>query len=50
MKQYIINAFDYEYSNNIVEGTNNPIKLINHTDCSYRHFNHLKPLKDYIIY
>ena len=26
MKEYISNAFDYEYSNGIVEGTNNLIK------------------------
>lgn len=42
MEQYIINAFDYEYSNGIVEGTNNLIKQIKHTACGYRKFNHLK--------
>ena len=42
MEQYILNAFDYEYSNGIVEGTNNVIKQIKHTACGYRKFNHLK--------
>lgn len=39
MKEYILNAFDYEYYNEIVEGTNN---LIKHTACGYRKFKHLK--------
>ena len=42
MEQYILNAFDYEYSNGIVEGTNNVIKQIKHTACGYRKFKHLK--------
>ena len=42
MEKYILNAFDYEYSNGIVEGTNNLIKQIKHTACGYRKFNHLK--------
>ena len=42
MKEYILNAFDYEYSNGIVEGTNNVIKQIKHTACGYRKFKHLK--------
>lgn len=42
MKKYIVNAFDYEYSNGIVEGTNNLIKQIKHTACGYRKFSHLK--------
>lgn len=42
MKQYILNSFDYEYSNGIVEGTNNLIKQIKHTACGYRKFKHLK--------
>ena len=42
MKDYILNAFDYEYSNGIVEGTNNIIKQIKHTACGYRKFKHLK--------
>ena len=42
MKEYILNAFDYEYSNGIVEGTNNLIKQIKHTACYYRKFKHLK--------
>lgn len=41
-KIYIINAFDYEYSNGVVEGTNNLIKQIKHTACGYRKFSHLK--------
>lgn len=42
MKEYILNAFDYEYSNGIVEGTNNLIKQIKHIACGYRKFKHLK--------
>ena len=42
MKEYILNAFNYEYSNGIVEGTNNLIKQIKHTACGYRKFKHLK--------
>ena len=42
MTEYILNAFDYEYSNGIVEGTNNLIKQIKHTACGYRKFKHLK--------
>lgn len=42
MEQYILNSFDYEYSNGIVEGTNNVIKQIKHTACGYKKFNHLK--------
>ena len=42
MKSYIVNAFDYEYSNGIVEGTNNLIKQVKHAACGYRKFNHLK--------
>ena len=42
MKEYILNAFDYEYSNGIVEGTNNLIKQIKHSACGYRNFKHLK--------
>ena len=42
MEKYIYNALDYEYSNGIVEGTNNLIKQIKHTVCGYRKFKHLK--------
>ena len=42
MENYIYNAFDYEYSNGIVEGINNLIKQIKHTACGYRKFSHLK--------
>lgn len=42
MEEYIYNAFDYEYSNGIVEGTNNLIKQVKHAACGYRKFNHLK--------
>ena len=42
MEKYIINSFDYEYSNGIVEGTNNVIKQIKHTACGYKKFTHLK--------
>lgn len=42
MKEYILNAFDYEYSIGIVEGTNNLIKQIKHATCDYKKFKHLK--------
>jgi len=41
-EHYILNAFDYELSNGIVEGTNNIIKQLKHNACGYRKFNHLK--------
>ena len=41
-EKYIINAFDYELSNGIVEGTNNIIKQLKHNACGYRKFSHLK--------
>lgn len=42
MKNHILNALEYEYSNGIVEGTNNLIKQIKHAACGYRKFKHLK--------
>lgn len=42
MENYILNSFDYEYSNGLVEGTNNLIKQIKHTAYGYKKFNHLK--------
>ena len=42
MEPYILNLFDYYYSNGLVEGTNNLIKQIKHTACGYRKFSHLK--------
>ena len=42
MKNHILNALEYEYSNGIVEGTNNVIKQIKHAACGYRKFKHLK--------
>lgn len=42
MKEYILNAFDYEYSIGIVKGTNNLIKQIKHAACDYKKFKHLK--------
>ena len=42
MEKYILNAFDYDYSNRMVEGTNNVIKQIKHTDCGYKKFSYLK--------
>jgi transposase len=41
-EKYIVNAFDYELSNGIVEGTNNVIKQVKHNACGYRKFSHLK--------
>ena len=42
MENYIVNAFDYDLSNGITEGTNNVIKQMKHTACGYRKFSHLK--------
>ena len=42
MENYILNALEYNYSNGIVEGTNNLIKQIKHDACGYRKFEHLK--------
>ena len=42
LEEYIINSFDYEYSNGITEGMNNLIKQIKHSACGYKKFNHLK--------
>lgn len=41
-ENYIINAFDYELSNGLVEGTNNVIKQLKHNACGYRKFSHFK--------
>ena len=42
MEQYLLNSFDYDLSNGIVEGINNLIKQIKHTACGYRKFKHFK--------
>ena len=42
LEKYILNSLDYEYSNGIVEGTNNVIKQIKHAACGYKKFKHLK--------
>ena len=42
MEKYIMNAFDYDLSNGITEGTNNVIKQMKHTACGYRKFTHMK--------
>jgi len=42
LEKYIVNAFDYEYSNGIIEGTNNLIKQVKHIACGYKYFKHLK--------
>ena len=42
MKKYLLNSFDHELSNGIVEGINNLIKQIKHNACGYRKFKHLK--------
>ena len=41
-EKYILNSFDYKYSNGMVEGMNNLIKQVKHSACGYRKFNHLK--------
>ena len=41
-ENYIVNTFDYELSNGLVEGTNNIIKQLKHNACGYRKFSHLK--------
>ena len=42
MEAYLINSFKFEYSNGIVEGINNVIKMVKHNACGYRKFKHLK--------
>ena len=42
MERYILNAFDYEYSNAITEGINNINKLIIRDAFGYKKFHHLK--------
>ena len=42
MENYLLNSFDYDLSNGIVEGINNLIKQIKHTACGYRKFKHFK--------
>lgn len=42
MEKYLLNSFDYDLSNGIVEGINNLIKQIKYTACGYRKFKHLK--------
>lgn len=42
MEKYLLNSFDYELSNGIVEGINNLIKQVKHNACGYRKFKHLK--------
>ena len=37
-----MNAFDYDLSNGLIEGTNNVIKQIKHNAYGYRKFSHLK--------
>ena len=50
MEQYIVNSFDYEYSNGITEGINNLIKQIKHAACGYKKFKpELCLLKVYLI-
>ena len=39
---FIHNSFKFEYSNGIVEGINNVIKMVKHNVCGYRKFKHLK--------
>ena len=42
LEKYILNSFDYEYSNGITEGINNLIKQVKHSACGYKKFKHLK--------
>ena len=42
MEHYLENAFDYDLSNGLIEGTNNVIKQIKHMAYGYRKFSHLK--------
>lgn len=37
-ENYIINSFEYELSNGIIEGTNNLIRQVKHNACGYRKF------------
>lgn len=42
MENYLLNSFDYDLSNGIVEGINNLIKQIKHSACGYRKFKNFK--------
>ena len=42
LERYILNSFEYEYLNGMVEGMNNLIKQIKHNACGYRKYSHLK--------
>ena len=42
MENYLLNSFDYDLSNGVVEGINNLIKQIKHSACGYRKFKHFK--------
>ena len=42
LEKYILNSFEYEHSNGMVEGMNNLIKQVKHSACGYRKFSHLK--------
>lgn len=42
MVKYLVNSFDYELSNGIVEGINNVIKRLKHNACGYKKFKHFK--------
>lgn len=42
MEKYLINSFEYQLSNGVVEGTNNLIKQVKHNACGYRKFKHFK--------
>ena len=37
-ENYIVNAFDYELSNGLIEGTNNVIKQLKHNACGFENF------------
>ena len=42
MKKYLVNSFDYNLSNGLVDDMNNVLKQIKHTAYGYRKFAHLK--------
>ena len=44
MKNYLINAFDYDLSDGLIEETNNVINQIKYTAYGYRKFSHLKAI------
>ena len=41
-EDYILNSFEYKYSNGYTEGTNNSIKVIKRVGFGYRNFDNFR--------